>query len=225
MNVSTAKTKIRRITGTTTSDWSDAEMIEDLNGELSQIQIAILRDRGVLEFDDANHTDVPVGTFSVAADGYCKIVEDENSNLIQTIHKVAFLTSDGTYVDVPRKTLGEDQQSILTDSATRTIPTEYYEVGHSIVFPGVSSGTAKIWFDRDLSQITTSDTTKILPVPTAYHKVACYRTALNYDDLPDNKVQKIMVKLAKYELELELYEENRRADEPVIMGVTSVSGL
>lgn len=224
MNVTEAKAKIREITGTTTSDYSDASLIRDLNGELAQIQIGILRDRGVLEFDDANHTDVPVATFTVASDGYCKIVEDENSNLIQTIHKVAYLVDD-EYVDVPRKTLGEDQQSILLQSGTVEVPTHYYEIGHSIVFPGVSGGTAKIWFDRDLSQITTGDTTKILPVPSAYHKVACYRTALNYDDLPENKIQKIMVKLQKYEEELELYEENRRADELTQMTVTSVEGL
>jgi hypothetical protein len=228
MNVDQARTKIREITNTTTSDYSDASLIRDLNSELAMIQIAILRDRGVMEFDDVNHADLPIATLSmVAGQTEYKITEDEDSNLILTIHKVAVLDGD-TYVDVPRKTVGEGSQDALTDSSTAIIPNGYYEVGNSVVFTQEpsQSGTFKVWFDRDLSQILTSDTTKILPTPTAYHSLACYRVGLNYaidKSLPNtnNIAQRIQIEEAR----LEQFEMNRRGDESVTMTVESVTGL
>jgi hypothetical protein len=218
------RTKIREVTGTNTNDYSDASLIRDLNSELSMIQIGILRDRGVLEFDDTNYSDVPIGTFTVSASGFCKIIEDGDSNKILTIHKVAYLVGD-KYVDVPRRQLGEGEQEPLVSSDTKTVPTEYYEVGSSIVFPGISGGTAKVWFDREMDFLTTSDTTKVPGIPSAYHNLAAYRTALNYDNLPDNKVNLCLRRIQMEEEKLGQFEANRRADEATVMTVERHSGL
>lgn len=224
MTATEFKAKIREINGTTTSDYSDASLIRDLNAEASMIQIGILRDRGVLEFDDSNFGDVAVGTFSVSADGVCKITEDEDGNKVLTIHKVAFLSGD-KYVDVPRRMVGEGNQDILVESGSVTVPTAYYELGGSVVFPGVSGGTAKIWFDREISFLTTSDTTKVLGIPSHYHPLVAYRTGISYDSIDDNRLAKAERKIAKYEAELAQFEENRRDDEQVLMQPEVISGM
>ena len=217
--------RIRRLTNTTTSDYSAADLVQDLNSELSMVQINILRDRGVLEFDDTNFADTPIGTFTVAADGVCKITEDDDSNKIITIHKVAFLNGD-EYVDVPRMTVAEGNQDILLESGAVTVPKAYYEVGNSIVFPGVSGGTAKIWFDREVSFITTSDTTKVPGVPTAYHNLVCFRTALNYAiDMGLPNEDRILRRVQMEEERLAQFEENRRDDEQVLMQPEVISGM
>jgi hypothetical protein len=224
MDISTAKLKIRENTNTTTSDYSDASLIRDLNSECSVIRTTILAARGPMEFDDPSYTDVAIATFSVASNGFCKITEDEDGNLISTIHKVGYLVG-GKYVDVPRAQLGEGEQEPMLEAGTKSVPSEYYEIGNSIVFPGVSGGTAKIWFDRELSTILTSDTTKELPVPPAYHNLACYRVSLNYriDKSMDTSAvdRRIMVEEAK----LEQYEANRRGDEATVMTPYRVIGL
>jgi hypothetical protein len=220
------RTKIREITNTTTNDYPDASLIRDLNSEASIVQIGILRDRGVLEFDDTNYSDTPLGTFTVSASGVCKIVEDEDGNKVLTIHKVAYLVGD-KYIDVPRIMPAEGNQDALTDNTTTTnSPTGYYEVGNSIVFtPTVSGGTAKIWFDREMSFLTTSDTTKVLGVPSAYHNLIAYRTALNYDNMPDDRYAKALRKVQMEEDKLEQYEMNRRDDEQTLMQPEVISGM
>ncbi len=224
MNITEARTKVRENTNTTTSDYSDASLIRDLNSECSVIRTTILAARGPMEFDDPSYSDVAIATFAVSATGFCKITEDEDGNSISTIHKVGYLVN-GKYVDVPRRQLGEGEQEPMLEAGTKIVPSEYYEIGNSIVFPGISGGTAKIWFDRELSIILTSDTTKELPVPPAYHNLACYRTALNYriDKSMDTSAveRRIMVEEGK----LEQYEANRRGDEATVMTVERVTGL
>lgn len=219
------RTKIRETTNTTTNDWSDSSLIRDLNNELSMVQINILRDRGVLEFDDVNFSDLPIGTFAVSASGFCKITEDGDANKILTIHKVAYLDGD-EYVDVPRIQLTEGQQEIMTQDGTQNVPDSYYELGNSIVFPGVSGGTAKVWFDREMEFLTTSDTTKVPGIPSAYHNLVAYKTALNYaidKGLPNE--DRIMRRVQMEEERLTQFEANRRADEQVLMVPEMVFGI
>lgn len=217
MTIDQIRTKVRELTNTTTSDYSDASLIRDLNSEIASLRINILRDRGAMEFDDINYTDLPIGTFTVTSDGVCKITEDENANVIETIHKVAYLV-DGEYVDVPRTTLGEGSQDVLLESGSVDVPSSYYEVGNSIVFPGVSGGTAKIWFDRVHDTILTGDTTKEPGIPEAYHNVLAYRVALNYAvDKGLSNENSILRRIQIEEERLAQYEENRRVDEPTVV--------
>ena len=222
------RTKIREVTNTTTSDYSDASLIRDLNSELSLIQISILRDRGVLEFDDVNYADLPIATLTmVAGQTAYKLTEDDDSNKILTIHKVAIL-SGGQYIDVPRRQVGEGEQDPLTQSGSSQVPSGYYEVGNSIVFeqaPAVG-GTIKVWFDRDVDFLLSSDTTKVPGVPTQYHNLAAYRTAYNYAlDKGLANVDRIIQRIQREEELLGQFEANRRGDEASVMTVERVTGL
>ena len=228
MNVTEAKAKIREITNTTTSDYSDASLIRDLNEEMRAIKTNIQRDRGVLEFDDVNYTDIPVATLTlVAGQTAYKIVTDENSHLITTVHKVAVDVGDG-YRDVPRKTVGEGSQEPLIDSTEAAIPRNYYEVGKSVIFAQTPSqaGTIQVWFDRDIDIILVGDTSKVPGIPADYHSLLCYRTAYNYalDKVLAN-VDRIQRRIQIEEARMEQYEENRRADESVTITVDVIRGL
>jgi len=222
------RTKIREITNTTTTDYSDASLIRDLNAELSLIQVMILRDRGVLEFDDVNYADLPIATLTmVASQSTYKLTEDDDSNKILTIHKVAVL-KDGKYIDIPRVQVGEGEQEALVDASSSSVPSGYYEVGNSIVFSQLptTGGTIKVWFDRDVDFLLTSDTTKIPGIPTQYHNLAAYRTAYNYAlDKGLSNVDRIMQRVQREEEILAQFEANRRGDEATIMTVERVTGL
>lgn len=218
------RARIRRHTNTTVNDYSDADLIADLNGELSSIQIDILRDRGVLEFDDTNFSDVPIGTFAVSASGFCKIVDDGSANKVITIHKVAYLVGS-VYVDVPRMLPAEGSQEILTQTGTLRQPMGYYELGNTLVFPGISGGTAKVWFDREMSFLTTADTIKAPGIPSAYHPLAALRSSLRYDNLSDTRYARITNEIAREEMRLQQFEQNRRDDEQTVMQVEVIGDL
>lgn len=228
MTIDQFRTKIREINGASTNDWSDASLIRDLNSEASLVQIGILRDRGVLEFDDSNYEDIPIATFAITQGTRSyKILEDELGNKVITIHKVGVL-KNGVYVDVPRVQLGEGNEAgLLTkDTDTVDVPSGYYEVGASVTFVDMpNTTTGKVWIDRDISFATTSDTTKVLGLPTQYHNLIAYRTAINYDNIDDNRLQKALNKIGLYQQELQQFEENRRSDESVTMSVERRSGL
>ena len=141
MTATEIKDKIRRLTGTNSNDYTDAQIISDFNGEAALTHVGILRDRGTLEFDDSNHADLPVATFAITSGTReYKITADENSNEVLTKHKVGVLL-DGQYVDVPRVQIGEgSQDGMLTkDTDVMDVPTGYYEIGESIVFVDVLS--------------------------------------------------------------------------------------
>ena len=229
MNATAIKNKIRRLTNTTSTDYTDAQLVEDFNQEASQIHIGILRDRGTLEFDDSNYNDLPVATFAISAGTReYKITVDENSNEIYTKHKVAVL-KDGKYQDVPRQTIGEsNQDDLLTrDTDSKAIPSGYYEVGQSIVFSDMpsQSTTGKVWFDRALSFLVEGDTTKTPGFASTYHNLACLRTAMKYEHLNDQMFNKISRLIQREEENLELFEEARRGDEATTLSVETKSGL
>jgi hypothetical protein len=225
MQVNEIRQKVRELTNTTTSDYSDASLIRDLNSEVASLRINILRDRGAMEFDDINYTNLPIGTFTVTGDGVCKITEDEDGNIIETIHKVAYLVGD-RYQDVKRQTLGEGNQDILLQTGTVEVPQYYYEVGNSIVFPGVSGGTAKIWFDRVHDKILTGDTTKEPGIPEAYHQILAYRIAWNYAvDKQLSNENSILRRIQMEEDKLAQYEANRRVDEATRFEPEVIRGL
>jgi hypothetical protein len=228
MNVTNAKLKIREITNTTTSDYSEASLVRDLNSELTMVQVHILRDRGVLEFDASSYTDLPIADITlVAGQSVYKITEDQNSNEITTIHKVAINTGGG-FVDVQRKQVAEGSQEVLTAQNTSPMPRHYYEVGNSIVLADIPSqgGTIRVWFDRALPQVLVSDTTLELPVPSAYHNLVCYKVGLNYAiDKGLSNVSTIAQRVQMEEDRLSQYEANRRADEATVMSVEVIRGL
>lgn len=228
MTIDQIRTKVREITNTTTNDYSDASLIRDLNQEMALIQIKVLTDRGVLEFDDSNYSDLPVATFTITAGtAWYKIIDDENSNKVLTKHKVAIL-HNGSYTDIPRLQVKEGNQDSLTSDDTAIVPSGYYEIGESIVFAETpsSSTTGKVWFDRDMDFFATGDTTKEPGIPTPYHNLIAYRTAYNYaldNNLPN--LDRIMQRVNQEEERMSLFEETRRGDESTRVEVETYSGI
>jgi hypothetical protein len=229
MTATEIKDRIRRYTNTNSNDYTDAQIVADFNAESSLIHIGILRDRGTLEFDDSNYSDLPVATFAITAGTReYKITVDENSNEIFSKHKVGVLL-DGQYQDIPRLQVGEgNQEALLTkDTDTMELPGGYYEIGESIVFKDMPSTTTtgKVWFDRAMSFLVEGDTTKVPGFPTPYHKMACIRVALSYEHLDDKSFNR-MSRLADREMILlEEFESTRREDEATAMTVVTPNGL
>jgi len=214
MTQSELYTYARRLVNASATDWAESDLVVDLNNALSDIYVRLQVARGVLEFDDTNHSDLPVGTFAVTAGtSTYKLLNDEDSNGILVVHKVALLRN-GEYHDIPRITVGEGNQDALTPTDT-AFPSGYYDIGANIVFntTPAESTTGKVWFDRDPSFFAVSGS-KTAGIPRIYRPLIAEKAALIYavaknkDNLPSIKYL-----VDKGEERIDTYETNRRGDE------------
>jgi hypothetical protein len=77
-----------------------------------------------------------------------------------------------------------------------------------------------------MSFLLTSDTIKVPGIPSAYHNLAAYRTALNYaTDKGLANEDRILRRVQMEEEKLAQYEANRRGDEQTLMSVDVISGI
>lgn len=211
-------TYARRLVGANSTDWPESDLVVDLNDALVDVWTRLKVARGVLEYDDTNYTDLPSSTFNlVASTAPYKITVDANSNEIITIHKVQVLDGSSAWVDVPRKRVGEGDQSVLIDATTASVPSFYYEMGASIVLSPIPSTSrtngVKIWYDRAPSLFTVGGS--ITPgVPSPYHKLIADKAALNFAIIKGkNSAANIKTLVELGEQRLDQYEAHRRKDE------------
>lgn len=224
MTIDEIRNQIREDTGTTTSDYSDASLIRDLNNEVIAIHTMILAMRGPLEYDDPNQSgysweDI---TLDGSSDTY-DVQQDDHSENIYTIHKVVI-----NNIDVPRLIFTEGNQSgVLNTTDTSKTPSGFYDLGKAIRFTEIpEAGTATVYYDRQHHYIETGDTSLQLGLPRPYHQLAGKRVTRNYWAAKDiQKYQLYSNQVDDIEARLEWYEEERRGDEPVRFIPQTISGL
>lgn len=229
MTQSELYTYARRLVNATANDWAESDLVVDLNDALADLWVRIKSARGVLEYDDTNYTDLPASTFNLTANtASYKIVEDQNSNEIITIHKVQVLDGTSKWVDVPREKVGEGKQSPLLNTSTDTasVPALYYEVGATITFSPIPSTSrtngVKVWYDRAPKLFAVAGTTFEPGVPSIYHKLIGEKAALTYAISKGmNAAQNIMSLIELGQRRIDEYERNRRHDEQRRMTVGS----
>lgn len=220
MTQSELYTYARRLVHANSTDWSESDLVVDLNDALSDVWVRIKNARGVLEFDDSNHTDLSAGTFDLAAGtSTYKVTEDENANEIYTIHKVAVKTENGDWVDIPRKRLDETEQDDLLDDANDTsgMPTSYYEMGNNVIFSPIPdrSGdeSVKIWYDREPKRFEAGGSLTV-GIPDLYHPLLAEKASLKYAIINNlNQAGNLQSLVQMGEERIDEYEGHRRRDE------------
>lgn len=224
MTIDQVRTKVRELTNTTTSDYSDASLIRDLNAAIVKINTFIKTKRGPLEYDDPNSTGYTWETLTLdgSSDTY-DTQTDEHSDDIYTVHKVVI-----NGYDVPRLVFTEGNQSaFLNTSDTANTPDGFIDLGKAIRFTQIpAAGTATIYYDRAHHFIETGDTSLELGLPQPYHMWACYETGLPY--LVDKRaanLAEVNNYIEREKMTLEDFEMERRGDEPVQITPQTLSGI
>lgn len=214
MNQSELYTYARRLVGANSTDWTEANLVVDLNDALSDVWTRIKVARGLLEFDDFNYADLPAATFSISGStNKYKITEDDDSNQVITIHKVQ-ITKNGELVDIPRLSVGAEQDALGTIESD--FPTGYYEIGATIAFNATPDGTytAQVWFDRSPDFFAVGGTTFTPGIPNIYHALIAEKAALKYAVIKNLKQAPNILRLVELgETRIDDYESNRRDDE------------
>lgn len=221
----------RRLTNTTTNNWSEADLVIDLNDALSDIWTRIKTTREVFGFDDTNYTNLPSKELNlVSGQSEYQIVEDDDNNPIFTVHKVMVLNSDSKWVDVPRRKVGEGSQDglAITTSDVAEVPSYYIDIGQRITFgqyPSVSrTNGIKVWFERAPQYFATGGTTFVPGLPVLYHKLIAEKAALTYSVIKGLKsVANLSQLVERGEQRIAEFESARRSDERSRITVSSVA--
>jgi hypothetical protein len=202
------------------TQWATSKVVNSVNNWLDTVTgYAIGADRR-FQFDDTNHTKLPIGTTNLVANqSDYSFLTDEQGNAILNLTRIDILDSSGTY----RQLIPVDQAEIgvALDEWQKTagLPTHYDKIADNIIrlYPKpVSSVTSglKFYFQRVPSYFVATDTTKSPGVPPLLHRgfviASAYDGALT---LGLSNLQPLSIEMVKEEQKMKDYFANRNTDE------------
>lgn len=186
-----------------------------INSGFDSIMPLLLAFSDNLRWDDLNHTDKPVATIAcVSGTSSYKITEDDNSLDILNITNVRIKTGASTtdYVDIERLSIDDPRvlDAISPNTNDSGIPNAFVEINNVLHFTpkfNYSNSTGiKIFFEREQSYFSSSDTTKEPGIPKPFHELPVLYAALDWNMVNRSKdtlfITKIEQKIAKKEAEL-----------------------
>lgn len=173
------------------------------------------------QWDDTNHTKLPIGTTNLVADqDEYSFLTDEQGNRILTLTRIDCKDSEGNW----RQLMPIDQAQISPQALdefmkTSADPLYYDKISDNIIklYPASDTNVTaglKFYFQRSPSYFTTSDTTKEPGVASTLHRGFVIASA--YDGaitLGLSNLQALGIELAKEEQKMVEYFMNRSNDE------------
>jgi hypothetical protein len=224
--------QVRAMCRVDSTQWSTVRIANSYNNWLDTITgYAIGADRR-FQWDDSNHTKLPIGTTNLVANqSDYSFLTDEQGNSIMNLNRIDLLDEYGNY----RKLIPFDEANVeiaLDEIYKDTGTPEYYDkIADNIIrlYPtpavSVTSGI-KFYFQRTGSYFTASDTTKEPGVSPLLHRgfviASAYDCALT---LGLQNLQPLSVELAKEELKMKQYFAIRNTDDVAILTAPSVNSV
>lgn len=204
--------------------WPTSRIVNSCNNWLDTVTgYAIGADRR-FQFDDTNHTKLPIGTTNlVAAQSDYSFLTDEQNNPIIALTRIDILDGDGNY----RQLMPIDQSQVegALDEFENVAgkPVYYDKIADNIIrlYPTPSESVTaglKFYFQRTASYFAATDTTKNPGVSPLLHRgfvvAAAYDGALT---LGLQNLQPLSVELQKEEAKMKQYFAIRNTDEVTVM--------
>lgn len=167
-------------------------------------------------WDDINHTDLPIATVSmVSGQADYKVTEDDNALDILNINGISVYESSTSteYTDLKRMLLDDDEaMNAMSPNPSNTgVPTHFLEKGNVFfLYPEpnyAATNGIKIFFEREQSYFTSSDTTKEPGIPRPFHGLLPLYVSHDWllVNRPDNSnlITRVEVQITKRERALE----------------------
>ncbi len=216
--------QVRNLMRVDATQWPTARIVNSVNNYLDTVTgYAIGADRR-FQFDDSNHTKLPIGTTNLVANqSDYSFLTDEQGNSIITLTRIDILDSNGRY----RQLDPIDQTSINEALDEYIIPAgksmQYDKIADNIIrlYPKPSESVTaglKFYFQRTASYFAATDTTKSPGVSPLLHRgfviAAAYDGALT---LGLANLQPLAVEMQREEMKMKDYFSNRNRDEMIYM--------
>lgn len=201
------------------TQWATQKIVNSCNNWLDKITgFAIKADRN-FQWDDTNHTKLPIGTTNIVANqSDYSFLTDEQGNKIITLTRIDIKDSNGNWVKLDRVDQSQIDQALDEYESTAGAPVKYDLIADNIVrlYPAPASNVTaglKFYFQRTPSYFTASDTTKEPGVSPLLHRgfiiASAYDGALT---LGLNNLQPLSVELEKEEQKMIKYFSDRNMD-------------
>lgn len=177
MQITEIKNLIHDTVDTNTTTFPDVRMVRGLNKAQHKLAGVISRNDYLYQYDDDNYTDLPEGTLDlVSGQSDYLIKEDENFSNILFLVKIFILNEDDKWVELEKKTTFQ-----ITESG---VPTAYRLTGKTVVFDKTPDynkvAGIKVYFVRELQEISINETTKEPGIPSIFHFLLALLTAYDY---------------------------------------------
>jgi len=224
--------QVRNMCRVDASQWSTVRIVNSYNNWLDTVTgYAIGADRR-FEFDDSNHSKLPIGTTNLVANqSDYSFLTDEQGNSILNLTRIDLLDQYGNYQKlIP---ISESDISIALDEFEKDAGTPLYydKIADNIIrlYPKPSTNITaglKFYFQRTGSYFEATDTTKEPGVSPLLHRgfviASAYDCALT---LGLQNLQPLSIELQKEEAKMKQYFAIRNTDEVAVMTPTSVCSI
>lgn len=158
-----------------TTDLPIADITRLANQALDRLNSLVLGVETALQFDDPNHTDLSVGTFTlVPGQSRYKITADGGGNSILEIDRITVPTGAGGNTILQGQHITDPEAYTYLTSASNTgASTGFMQFGSTVVLTPTptAAGEALIYFRRNIKYFTTSDTTVSPGFAIPYHRL------------------------------------------------------
>lgn len=174
--------EIDRLCGTDSNTYAVKDKTARVNQALDRFIYLALKNDGVWNFDDLNHTDLPVGTSSLVSGQQDYEFDDE----VLAVLKVLAKDSNGTWKELEPVNMNDpDGEKIWTlPTSNSGSPLRYQLFGHSILLDPIpnyaSTGGLKVVYKRKADKFESTDTTAEPGIPSPFHPYLCRYAALPY---------------------------------------------
>jgi len=202
------------------TQWPTYKIVNSCNNWLDTVTgFAIGADRK-WEWDDTNHTKLPIGTTNLVANqADYSFLTDEQGNKILNLTRIDILDPSGEYRQLEPLDDADINGALDEFESTAGLPQYYDKIADNIVrlYPKPASNVTnglKFYFQRSASYFAATDTTKEPGVSPLLHRgfviASAYDGALT---LGLQNTQVLAVELAKEEKKMKDYFQIRHTDE------------
>lgn len=208
----------RKQTRTTSTNWTDANILVDINNGLDEVASIIQRADGNWQWEDSNQTDLPIGTTN--------LISGQQDYAIDTtflkVEEVWIHTSatDTTWTELQYV---EDKAHFLDKISTQDtgVPMFFTIVGNSILFdtfPNYSSTSGlKVLFARNVKYFSGGETavatTSAPGFNAQFHKylsLYAQREWLEAYEKGNDHLNKVLIRMQKMEKDMQSYYASKK---------------
>lgn len=189
-----------------------------INRALDKVTTLIWGSDGRWQFDDTNYTDLPIATAT--------LVDGQQDYALSVTHlkilRVEIMDANGLWYKLTPMDENDVQQIGMTEFLNNTGKPLYYDIqGGSILLYGAPTAGQvtltngiKVYFQRQPSYFTTSDTTKEPGFASIFHRLVSRWAAYDYALARQLSIKKDLAEeVAKLEAELKDFYSTRQSDE------------
>jgi hypothetical protein len=168
--------QVRNMMSVDSAQWSTVKIVNSCNNYLDTVAGYLIATDKRFQWDDTNHTKLPIGTTNLVANqSDYSFLTDEQNNPIVTLTRIDMLDSAGIWHQLELIDQSEINGALGAYSPSSGLPTKYDKIADNIIrlYPtpsaSVTSGL-KFYFQRTPSYFTASDTTKSPGVSPLLHR-------------------------------------------------------